>query len=61
MGDLAATFKRRVDRGTTCRFEAAEPELPMVWVQAATAGELADAMWRAEDQMNPGDCKPGWP
>jgi hypothetical protein len=38
-----------------------DPELPMVWVQAANAGELADRMWRAETQVALRDGQPGWP
>jgi hypothetical protein len=38
-----------------------DPELPMVWVQAANAGELADRMWRTDTQVAPRDGQPGWP
>ena len=37
------------------------PELPMVWMQAATAGELAELMRRAEGQVAPRGGQPGWP
>src|SRR5690242_3761794 len=37
------------------------PELPMVWVSAAAAGELAGTMRRAESQIAPRDGQPGWP
>jgi hypothetical protein len=30
------------------------PEIPMIWVRAATAGELADMMRRADSQLLPG-------
>jgi hypothetical protein len=30
------------------------PEIPMIWVRAATAGELADIMRRADSQLLPG-------
>ena len=30
------------------------PEMPMIWVRAGTAGELADMMGRADSQLPPG-------
>ena len=33
------------------------PDLPMIWVHAATAADLADRMRAADDQLSPG----AWP
>jgi hypothetical protein len=46
------------DRGWTAVRPASSrppsPDLPMVWVQAGTAGELAGMMRAADDQLFPG-------